>query len=665
MFKLLTPVIRCVHKYQSLNFTKTFSSTSFFTAARKQLVVPTFVSVANLANKLNIRYTQLSKTLIDLGFDRTQIASDYLLDKETAALIAQEFGFEIIIKNNDEKESKPISKVNEKNLKPRPPVVAIMGHVDHGKTTILDHLRKSSIVKSEHGGITQHIGAFSVTTPISKKQITFLDTPGHSAFLKMRERGANITDIVILVVAADDSVKPQTLEAIKHCDKYRSNVIVAINKCDKPDANPSKVLNDLSANGIYTEQYGGDIQAVEVSGLTGLNMDKLEEEIITLAEVLELKAEKTGVPVKGHIIESQVKKGAGNSASVLVTQGTLKVGSILVAGSTWGKVKSMKNEFQKNVKNVAPGFPVEVFGWKELPNAGDSVLEVKKESSAKQFVAERNMKIQEEKSLNELEDLNKSRIQQKLQLEKQEKLKELLKYGLSVEDLKKKELELEDQYSEETTNENGIREIPFIVKSDVSGSAEAVVESVSNIGNDEIKPTILYSEVGSPTESDLERAKITKDATIICFNVPVSKDILLKAEKNGVKVLNFNIIYNLIEEVTNILSSHLKPLTEKTVLGTANIKQVFEITNPKNKRKFKIAGSRVINGTVTRNSKVLVMRNNLVIYKGTVDGIKQAKDEAESVRKGSECGIQFDNWEDFEAGDVIETYEEKEVPRHL
>ncbi|GMM37283.1 translation initiation factor 2 [Saccharomycopsis crataegensis] len=632
----------------------------------KSISISSFISVANLANQLGVRYNQLSKSLATLGFDDDQLGHDYILDHETAALVAEEFGFTIIndsIEKMDEKyDVQPAPPCEDlAKLKPRPPIVTIMGHVDHGKTTILDFLRKSSIVKGEFGGITQHIGAFSVTTPVSKKNITFLDTPGHAAFLKMRERGASVTDIVILVIAADDSVKPQTIEAIKHCQKSNANVVLAINKCDKPDAKPDKVLQDLTQHGIFAENYGGDIQAVRVSGLSGLNMDKLEEEVVALAEVLDLKAEFNGVPVEGHVIESQVKKGAGNVATVLVTRGSLKNGSIVVAGQTWGRVKSLKNEFNKTVKVATPSMPVEVYGWKQLPEAGDLVIEVPTEAKAKSVIDYRIERSRIQQQLKELDNINKQRILQKQESEREEKMKELLKFGLSPEDLRKKEIEL---FGDKEDVSDGPIQVPFIVKADVSGSSEAIQESISQIGNEEVMPEVLYEEVGSPTDSDLDRAE-SAGASVICFNVKVPKDVALKAQNRNIPIYEFTVIYHLIEEVTSILSSKLKPIIETNILGEAEVKAVFSITNPKNKKQFKIAGSKITSGTIERKNSVVVKRDGLVVFKGSLNAIKSGKDDASSMRKGSECGIHFKNWEDFQEGDTIEAYEEVEVPRYL
>lgn len=615
--------------------------------------------MANLANQLGKRFTDLLSSLSALGFDKNQIGHDYILDRETAALIAEEFGYSTEAQSQeilDEKYDVLPEKPDPSSLKPRAPIVTIMGHVDHGKTTILDFLRKLSVVAQEFGGITQHIGAFSVTTPLSKKQATFLDTPGHAAFLKMRQRGADVTDIVVLVVAADDLVKPQTIEAIKHCQKSQAHVIVAINKCDKPEANPQKVLGDLAAHGIYTESYGGDVQAVEVSGKTGLGMDRLEEAVVALAEILDLKASFKG-QVQGHVIESQVKKGAGNVATVLILNGTLKTGAFLVAGSSWCKVRALKNEFGKIVKNAPPATPVEVYGWKELPEAGDTVLQVESESKAKLVVEYRVEKNKVQSQLEALDSINKSRVSQKQQAEKDARLRELLKHGLSADDLKKEE-DLMSEVQEE------VIEVPFIVKADVSGSCEAIKESIANIGNDEVKSAIIYDEVGSPTESDLDRAEAA-GAHIVCFNVKVPKDIAFQATRRGVEIQEYTVIYYLIEDVIKTLSSKLKPKIETKITGEGEIRTVFSITNPKTKKKFKIAGTRVSNGVLERSNKVLVKRGDLIVFKGVMNGIKTGKEDASVVRKGSECGVHFKNWEDFEEGDVIEAYEEIEIPRYL
>jgi len=619
-----------------------------------KITIPDFATVSQLANLMNVRYAQLAKRLQDMGFE--DMNHNFILDSETAGLIADEYGFDVNFHANDGGEdlvAQPPSE-DSKLLKPRPPIVAIMGHVDHGKTTILDYLRKSSIVSQEHGGITQHIGAFSVKTPLSKKVITFLDTPGHAAFLKMRERGATVTDIVVLVVAADDSVMPQTKEAIKHIKKSGVSVIVAINKCDKPNANPEKVIADLAANDIDVEDYGGETQTVQVSGLTGLNMEKLEESIVTLSEILDLKAQATNVPVEGWVIESEVKKGMGPIATVLVRQGTLKPGCVLVAGNTYCKVRSIKDEGGKVIKIAGPSTPVELWGWKEVPEAGDEVLQAKDEAQAKKVVETRINRASKQKDAKNVDVINKLRVEQKKEAEKQEKLEEMRKYGLDESDIENGEAKEESSKT---------KLVNFIVKADVSGSAEAIVESIGHLGNDEVKCSILYSGVGFPTDTDLERAEIAK-ASILCFNMNIPKDVDNKAYKKGIDIRSHNVIYHLIEDVTNLLSKELKPFIELKVLSETDVKEIFEIKGKK-KKTFKIAGCKVRSGQLTRSGSIRVMRNDEEIHRGKISTLKHNKDDVSEISKGRECGVQLDDWENFQPGDVIQVYEEQEIPRYL
>jgi translation initiation factor IF-2 len=631
---------------------------------KKQLNIPRFATVATLANLLNVRYDKLVKNLKEMGFEN--MSHNVILDKETTMLIADEYGFEIneIDEHEDGKDLTPTEfSEDSKFMKTRPPIVTIMGHVDHGKTTILDHLRKSSIVTGEHGGITQHIGAFSVKTPISKKMITFLDTPGHAAFLKMRERGANITDIVILVVAADDSVMPQTIEAIRHIKKSDVACIVAVNKCDKENANPSKVISDLSNHDIITEEYGGDIQVVKVSGLTGLNMDKLEETIITLAEILDLKAatgDKKKVPVEGWIIESQNKSKMGPLATVLIKQGDLKIGDVLVSGSTYCKVKSMKNEFGAAIKLAKPSTPVEIWGWKDVPEAGELILQAKDEKLAKEVVNYRLLLEQRTKETKDVEIINKLRIDAKKEVEKRDRLAELRKYGLNQEDL------TEDETASEEPKQEVVN---YIVKADVSGSVEAIVDAIKDIGNDEVKLNLLYSDVGSPTDTDLERAELSK-ATILGFNIKLSKDIDNKASQRKIPIKLHNVIYHLIKDVEDELSSKLTPTIELKVRAETEIKEIFEIKG-KRKKVFKIAGCKVISGSLERSSKIRVVRDKTndtegyEVYRGKLDTLKHLKDDVIEVKKGKECGVAFEGWSGFAPGDVIQVFEENEIKRYL
>lgn len=612
-----------------------------------KVTIPPFVTVSNLSSILNVPLSRFLKRLEKMGYE--DMTHHYILDKENASLIADEFGFEATVSEEHEEDLLP-APINESKLQPRPPVVTIMGHVDHGKTTILDFLRKSAVVDTEFGGITQHIGAFSVVTPVSKKKITFLDTPGHSAFLNMRERGAIVTDIIILVVAADDSVMPQTIEAIKHAKKSNVPIIVAINKCDKPSKKIDKVLSDLARYEVDIEDYGGETQTVQVSGKTGLNMDKLEEAVITLSELNDFQAEPSGVPAEGWVIESQVMTGLGNVATVLVKRGTMKVGSYLVAGTTYCKIRGMKDEFGKTVKTAGPSTPVRIWGWKDLPLGGDKILEAELEAVCRKVVLSRENRQKQEQTIKDIESINKKRKEEVQELERQEKINERKLAGLDTSDLLKDE-------------ENKTQKVHYIVKSDVYGSAEAIKDSIDGLGNDEVKAQVIFFEAGAPTKSDLEMAKAV-DAQILCFNVKVPKQILGEAQQLNVNIVEQNIIYRLIETVTEDLTSRLKPHIEIKVIAELEIRAAYDITG-KNKQTFKIAGCKVENGILKRSSKVRVKRKNKIVFTGELSSLKHLKDDVTEVKKGLECGLQFNQWSQFEAGDIIEAYEEVEVPRFL
>ncbi|KAM9923762.1 hypothetical protein OXX80_011436 [Metschnikowia pulcherrima] len=613
-----------------------------------KITIPTFVTVSNLATIMSVPLSRLLKKLEILGFEK--MTHNFILDKENASLIADEYGFDVTM--SDDSAGMDLFPPAEKteNLKPRPPVVTIMGHVDHGKTTILDYLRKSAIVQGEFGGITQHIGAFSVTTPVSKKRITFLDTPGHAAFLSMRERGAIVTDIIILVVAADDSVMPQTIEAVKHAKKSGVPMIVAINKCDKPGIKVDKVLSDLARYDVDIEDYGGETQTVQVSGKTGLNMDKLEEAVITLSELSDFQAEVEGVPGVGWVIESEVVKGLGNAATVLVRRGTIKPGAFLVAGNTYCKVRGMKDEHGKAVKKAGPSTPVQIWGWKDLPQSGSLILEAKSEQICKRVVSNRESREKQIQAARDIDQINEKRQQEVKDLERQEKINELKLAGLDASEYLEKE---EDQ----------AKVLKYIVKSDVYGSAEAIKESLDGLGNDEVRAQVISHEAGVPTESDLDMADAL-EAQILCFNVKVPKAIQSKADGLGVRIHEQNVIYRLIEEVTAELTSKLKPHIEIKVLAEIELRSVFNITG-KNKSITKVAGCRVNSGTLKRSSKVRVVRGKDIVYTGTLSSLKHVKQDISEASKGSECGLSFQNWEKFEEGDKVEAYEETEIPRFL
>lgn len=623
--------------------------------SKYKLDIPTFLSVANFATILKIRVPELLEKLQELGFEN--ITNEHILDAETAELIAQEYGFEVNRDDNLGADLFPAATPTDpKKLKPRSPIVTIMGHVDHGKTTILDYLRKSSIVKGEFGGITQHIGAFVVQTPVSKKKITFLDTPGHAAFLKMRERGANITDIIILVVAAEDSVKPQTIEAIKHAKISGVPIVIAINKCDKEQANPDKVVADLSANGIDVEDYGGDTPVVRISAKTGLGMKDLEETIVTIAEILELKTEEKGV-VEGWVLESQVKKGLGNVATFLVKKGELKPGCIIVAGTTFCKVRVMKDEHGKNLKLAKPSQPIEISGWKELPEAGEYGIQAKDESFAKKVITNREKRKRMMEEASQIEEMNQRRIKAIEDSKREEKIQEYQLQGLTLSEIKELEPELFDDES------NKIQDVNFIIKADVSGSAEAVRQSIEGLGNDEVRSKVLFEDVGAPSDSDIARAK-DSNAQILAFNVKVPKEISNSASKAGIEIKEFNVIYHLIEEVLKTLTSKLPPIYETRVVSKVSIKQLFEISL-KGKETMVIAGSRVTDGIFKRNNDVRLVRNGEVLYNGKIKQLKIVKNDVNEVQNGADCGVSLEGDPELKEGDIIESIEKIPIERHL
>ncbi|CCK71948.1 translation initiation factor 2 KNAG_0I01620 [Huiozyma naganishii CBS 8797] len=614
--------------------------------------IPNYISVNKLANLLNCRIQTLLKDLKRLGF--ADISNEYILSREYVELILQEYNYNLP-EINTAVTSKTLydelkQPSNPKLLKKRPPVVTIMGHVDHGKTTIIDYLKKSSIVLQEHGGITQHIGAFQVVTPVSKKKITFLDTPGHAAFLKMRERGANITDIIVLVVALDDSIMPQTLEAIKHIKKSGNELIVAITKIDKfprleeRNKRIEKVTNDLMAQGIMVEKMGGDVQVIPISAKSGENMENLEESIILLSDIMDIRSEISPKTMSlGWIIESKVQSTVGNVATVLVKKGTVRKAEILLSGNTYCRVKTILGDTKKPVNEALPSQAVEVSGWKNLPSVGDEFLQVKNESIAKKYIDKRGALEEVERNAKNVEQLNE----------------------MKTLEIKKKEehADVEEAEPEAVTNTTP-KSVNFIIKSDVSGSAEAVRESIENLGNGEVQCKVISSSVGIPTESDLKMAQIT-NSIIVCFNLASLPNDIIN-NKQHVEIRRYDVIYKLIEDVITVLESNMEPYYEKKIMATVDLKEVFEYKNKK--KMIKIAGCKVANGEITRNSTLQVLRkpNNTVVFDGKVSTLKHGKDDISVAKKGQECGITFANgFEDFKKGDKISVYESVEIPRHL
>ena len=628
------------------------------------IVLPQYISVSNLGKSLRVKSDVFLHQLAELGFE--DITLESIMTGETAALVAQEYGYDPTLDVGEDVDLKPrppaadVSKLPE-----RPPIVTIMGHVDHGKTTMLDWLRKSSIVSQEHGGITQHIGAFSVQMSTGK-QITFLDTPGHAAFLTMRQRGAHVTDVIILVVAADDSVKPQTLEALKHARAANVPIIVAINKVDKDEARVDNVKADLARHGVEIEDFGGDVQVVCVSGRTGQGMEDLEEAVLTLSEILDVRAEDDGM-VEGWVLESSVKP-VGRAASVLVKRGTLRKGDIIAAGTTWAKVRLLRNEAGAEIEQAPPGTPVEILGWRELPDAGDEVIQAPDQARVKEAIAHRVDVKDRQKAMTEHEAQEQRDKDKALQEEE-------LTASLSVRPGKKTRRQREEEAvaktaaikaakeKEEEERSKGPVLVNYTVRGDVMGSVEAVCASIQEIGNNEVLPRILASSPGAVTESDIEHATVTK-STVVNFNLPLPGQIKKMAEEAGVTVLDYNVIYHLVDRIKEQLSVHLAPKVTYKVLGEAEVLQVFPINLQG--RVFKnIAGCRVRNGQLMNKHMYRVFRGNDKVFEGKLETLKQGKKDATEVHKGGECGMSFLEWDDVAAGDKIQAYEEIREKRTL
>jgi translation initiation factor IF-2 len=618
---------------------------------RPEIVLPDFISVEKLAHLLKTRLPAFLKRLEAEGFEDAR--HDHVLDAETSAMFAEEYGFQPVIQGIDESADIFAQSPAEdpSSLPPRPPIVTIMGHVDHGKTTILDYFRKANVVASEHGGITQHIGAFSVTMPGSERNITFLDTPGHAAFLEMRRRGAIVTDIVVLVVAADDSVKAQTIEAIKHAKEAGVQIIVAINKVDKPEADIEKVKLDLIQHDIVVEDHGGEFQAIPVSGKTGRGMDYLEEAILALADVADFRAETTG-QAEGWIIESRVGD-SGRVATVLVRRGTLKVGDFIVAGSTWARIRTLRNDAGLLIEEAPPGTPVQIDGWRgNDPEAGLEVLQAQNEQAAKAAIAVRKEREEATWQLDNIAALNTTRAEEaaaraKIVEWERESGQRALTYNRQIKD--------NEGWVEKESG--GPRLVHFVVKADVAGSTEALVDAISTIGNNEIRANVVHSGTGGLVESDIKMLAATGEvAYALSFNQPIDVEIRNLAATAGISILDHNIIYKVTDDVTERVSAQLPAIVTHRVLGEAEIGEIFEI---KIKKGFtRIAGCRINNGTIKRSEKIRVLRRGEVVYTGTLNSFKNQKKDVTELRKGSECGMGFDNWDEFERGDQIQSFEE-------
>ncbi|KXJ89253.1 hypothetical protein Micbo1qcDRAFT_121996 [Microdochium bolleyi] len=630
--------------------------------------LPELITISALASALKVEPPLFLEQLAELGFEN--ITQDSIMAGETAALVAQEYGYEPTVEVGIERDLKPRPPAADPSILPqRPPVVTIMGHVDHGKTTLLDYLRKSSVAAQEHGGITQHIGAFSVKMSTGK-QITFLDTPGHAAFLTMRQRGANVTDIVVLVVAADDSVKPQTLEALKHAQSAKVPIIVAINKVDKDTARVEQVKSDLARNGVELEDFGGDVQVVCVSGKTGLGMDELEENIVTLAEILDMRAEDDG-PSEGWILESSLK-ASGKVATVLVRRGTMRPGDIITAGTTFAKIRHLRNEAGVNVTEAGPGTAIEIYGWRELPAAGDEVVEAPDEGRARTAIEYRESLREQEQAATDhaaisevrnAQDEQRRRAMQTARAEVKDGARGKWNARKAVVMREAKTAADEAARSGEDGTSDGPRVINFAVKADVHGSVEAVCASIQEIGNNEVMPRVLRSAAGPITEFDVEHAAMS-GSVIINFATTTPSNIKRLADEQGVKILDHTIIYHLIDDVKATLSSYLAPDIASKVLGEAEVQQVFQY-NTKGRMFKNIAGCRVRNGTVAIGSMYRVFRGGEKIFDGKLETLKHHKKDVPEMRKGTECGMEFDGFQDIREGDQIQAYEEIRTARKL
>ena len=582
----------------------------------RDVEVPENISVADLSHKMAIKATEVIKTLMKQGL---MVTINQMLDQETAMLVVEEMGHHAIAAKPADPEAE-LNELHENNHEalPRPPVVTIMGHVDHGKTSLLDYIRRAKVAAGEAGGITQHIGAYHVKTP--RGIVTFLDTPGHEAFTAMRARGAQSTDIVILVVAADDGVMPQTKEAIAHARAANVPLVVAINKIDKPEANPERVKQELVANNVMPEDWGGDVPFCPVSAKSGQGIDELLENVLLQAEMLELKAPKEG-PARGIVIESRLDKGRGPVASLLVQSGTLHRGDVVLVGNEFGRVRAMINELGKAVQSAGPSIPVEIQGLSGVPAAGEEMIVLEDERKAREIASYRQSKSRDQK------------------LDKQ--------HAASLSNL----------FSE--ANSGSVKTLSLIIKADVQGSQEALIHALTQLSNDEVRVQVVHSAVGGISESDVNLA-VASQAVIIGFNVRADAQARKAAETDGIDIRYYNIIYDAVDDVKAALSGMLKPELRETNLGLVEIRQIIRVPKVGN-----IAGCRVTEGLVRRNASVRLLRDNVVIWTGELASLKHFKDDVREVKAGQECGLSLKGYDDIRVNDQLEVFEVTEIARTL
>jgi len=586
----------------------------------REVVIPEAINIQELANRMSERAVDVIRLLMKQG--AMHKITD-VIDADTAQLIAEELGHSVKrVAASDVEEGLFDAVEDSTDTEPRSPVVTVMGHVDHGKTSLLDALRHANVVSGEAGGITQHIGAYQVTSPESGKKITFIDTPGHAAFTAMRARGAKVTDIVVLVVAADDGVMPQTVEAINHAKAAKVPMIVAINKIDKPDAKPERVRTELLQYEVQVESLGGEVVDVEVSAKNKTNLDRLLEMIALQADILDLKTN-SARPAEGTVIEAKLDRGRGPVATVLVQRGTLKVGDIVVAGAETGRVRALISDQGDTIEEAGPSVPVEVLGFNGPPEAGDRLAVVENEARARQITSYRSHQKRENAAA-------------------------------SISGMRGS---LEQMMSQLKTS--GRKEFPLIVKADVQGSLEAILGSLEKLGTDEVAARILHAGVGGISESDVTLAE-GFNAAIIGFSVRANKEAAAAAKRNGIEIRYYNIIYDLVDDVKKAMSGLLAPTLRETMLGNAQILEVFNIS-----KVGKVAGCRVTDGTVERGANVRLIRDNVVVHEGKLSTLKRFKDEVKEVQSGQECGMAFENYYDMRVGDVIECYRVESIQRSL
>ena len=577
---------------------------------KREVKIPSVITIRELANRMAEQSSNIIKHLLGIGLT---VTINHNIDEDTAEYLVKEFGHIPIKEKKAEDIIEKIKEVNTENLKRRPPIVTVMGHVDHGKTSVLDTLRKTNVIDGEFGGITQHIGAYQID--YNNNKITFIDTPGHAAFTEMRARGSKLTDVVILVVAADDGVKPQTIESIQHAKAAKVPIVVAINKCDLPEADPQKIKNQLLEYELISEEMSGDTLMVEISTKTKKNIDKLIESVQLQSELLDLKTDyKTAA--KGIVLESKIDTGRGPIVNIMVTIGTLKKGDYFVSGLKWGKIRAIINDQGKNVDSAEPSTPIEILGSNGAAKAGDDFIVLQTEKEAKTLC---EVRIQESK-------------------EGKNPLTMIKDFGF---------------------NDKNVEELNIIIKSDVHGSSEAIKNAISQIKHDEVKPKIILSDVGMVTETDVTLAKASS-ALLIAFNVKPTKEAKKLVEQEKVSISSFNIIYEVLDFIKNKMSGLLSPNVEENIIGSAEILEIFKVS-----KVGKVAGSKVLEGEILQDSKARIIRDGTIIYNGKISTIFREKNQAKQVSAGLECGITIKDFSDFQKKDIIEVYNSKVLERTI